>query len=234
MAKCCSHGALLHVSHQGSHFCSFLGMFEDEEVETRQFRKMYPFEADIVLENTDGEDLTLVEVKVHREFDLRKPETLEIALKQAAMYVVNSCIMKKKVGRQRRRIVAIALPVIISRIGVVTFDIDAEGTISGFTIEAEELQIWEEDDELYEQEREIMFRGIYEVLTRDGADHLAASRKAEGIIRRNFRPDPKIMKDFAEITGGVLVPEEEALHVFLNYTRSCNVGMSRHSRRGRL
>ncbi|OIR56259.1 MAG: uncharacterized protein A8A55_2994 [Amphiamblys sp. WSBS2006] len=206
-------------------FCNFLSMFENEGVETRQFRKISPFEAGIVLEDRDGEELAFVEVKVHRKFDLLKPETLKIALKQAAMYVVKSCIMKKIVGPQKRRIVAIALPLIISRIGVVKFDIDAKGNISNFTIEAEELQIWGEDDKLYEHEKK-MAKEIYDMLIGDGINHLPALRKTEEIIRRNSRPDPTIMQEFAAMTGGVCVPEAEALNVFLNYTRSCNVGMS--------
>ncbi|OIR55602.1 MAG: uncharacterized protein A8A55_3652, partial [Amphiamblys sp. WSBS2006] len=98
-------------------FSKFLERFEDGEMEIRQFKKFGSFEADITLQGTGGADLSVVEVKEHPKFNPKSPETLENALKKAAMYTVKGCIMAKQTGPQIRRIAAVALPAIISRLG---------------------------------------------------------------------------------------------------------------------
>ncbi|OIR55889.1 MAG: uncharacterized protein A8A55_3365, partial [Amphiamblys sp. WSBS2006] len=136
-------------------FSEFLEFFNIEVGDVRQFYKLETYdregrtsgtyEGDILLEPVGKEDFSFVEIKAIYKIDKKIQKVLKAALYQAALYVVLACIMRlpkspenapQATRHYKRRVAAIGLPMLVSRFGVVEFDLDEKGNITNFTIAA--------------------------------------------------------------------------------------------------
>ncbi|OIR56624.1 MAG: uncharacterized protein A8A55_2628 [Amphiamblys sp. WSBS2006] len=221
---------------QQTKFSRFLEFFNIELGDVRKFYKLGKYERDIRLEPVGKKDFSFVEIKAIYKTDKSIQEVLEAALYRAAMYVVLACIMhpmpiKKTVEppqatrHYKKRITAIALPVLVSRFGVVEFDLDENGKVTNFTIAAGKNVIWKETDESLKEKLQDTW-DISFAAAKKHVKEAAATRIANNIVQSLIKKHQEEQQKLVETGCFVLVPEKEAAHGFLNYVRRCLVGIN--------
>ncbi|OIR55939.1 MAG: uncharacterized protein A8A55_3314, partial [Amphiamblys sp. WSBS2006] len=117
------------------------------------------------------------------------------------------------------------LPMLVSRFGVVEFDLDEKGNITNFTIAAGKNVIWKETDKSLRRKLEDIRNSSF-TAAKEYTNEETATKIADDIVEDLIKKKREEQQKLVEIGGFVLVPEEEAAHDFVNYVHRCLVGIN--------
>eukprot|EP01069_Polyplicarium_translucidae_P010840 Polyplicarium_translucidae@DN3402_c0_g2_i1.p1 len=193
-----------------------------KENDIRCFVQVGKSEADIMLDQRDGFNMSVVEVK--RFMDGDNAMDLLAALYQAALYVFQACSLEKNPGSYRRRIAAVSLPILMSRLGEVEFTLDGEGDVKEGVIRVGTLKIWEESegvDSKAEMQQKAVRDEVYTVLKEEGIEEAKAKKAAEKTARKIETTRNVDLKVLANEIGAEIVPEVEAAYELVYYVQKC-------------
>ncbi|OIR56323.1 MAG: uncharacterized protein A8A55_2931 [Amphiamblys sp. WSBS2006] len=225
---------------------SFLGV---KETDIRQFVELREVEADIMLKEDGNEDVGFVEIKKNKKFKKPRPgkqkkqaekqkyggkkakrkekRPLVAAMYQAALYALYKAICRGKTGKQIIKIAAMSLPRMMSRLGSIEIDLDANGMLVGKgKLNIGILQIWKSGhkDQKTPAEYSSTEKAVFKMLVERGNSEEEARAGVEAFRAENLSDEEKTMDEYIKDNkDAVWTDENVAAYEFINYTRKCFV-----------